>query len=423
MILDQFHHIAIVGFKRSGIALCRMLLEYKKQVRVTDAHVEDSFGQKLIEQFRNNGVQFEFGSHTQEFLDGCDLLVISPGVDMSNSPIGQYAQKQNIPVYGEMEVSSWVNRAKIVAITGTNGKTTTTFLTYSVLKSKFGERVHLAGNIGIPFAEVALRTKAEDIVVLEVSSFQLETIKTFHPFISCITNIEPDHLDRYANVTEYIRAKKNIFLNQTQDDFAVLNKNGVVEADMVSSLPGQVRYFSDEFENENYSAVSCIAGIFGIDKEECRSIFSQFCGLPHRMQKIKERAGVVFINDSKATNPSATLWALKNIPCPIRLIAGGKDKGLEYVQIEPYLKKVKKIYLYGEARTGIAQALSFYPDIVQYDSLEKAICMAARDAARGETILFSPMCSSFDLFRNYQERGRFFVKIVNDLDAKTSPRT
>ncbi|MBN2483688.1 MAG: hypothetical protein JXD21_05770 [Candidatus Omnitrophica bacterium] len=422
-MLDSFSRIGIIGFKRSGIALCRMLLDYGKQVKVSDTGFEDSFSKILIERLGARGVRFEFEKNSCEFLSDCDLVVVSPGVDVAASGIGEYTCARGIPVYGEMEVASWVNRARIVAITGTNGKTTTTFLAYSVLKSKFPGRVYLAGNIGIPFSEVAPRTKEGDIVVLEVSSFQLETIRDFHPAVSCITNIEPDHLDRYAQVSDYVRAKKNIFSNQTANDFAVLNRNCAFSDELKSSIHSQVRYFSDEFENENYSAVSVIAGIFAMTKEECARVFSEFRGLPHRMQKVREFGGVTFINDSKATNPSSTIWALKNTKGPVRLIAGGKDKGLEYGEIAPYLNQVKKIYLYGQARTAITQALSFYPDIARYDGVEEAVRSAAQDARRGEVVLFSPMCSSFDLFKNYQERGKFFIQVVNNLNAETSTRT
>ena len=297
---------------------------------------------------------------------------------------------------------------------GTNGKTTTSFLTYSVLKS-VGKNVYLAGNIGIPFARCALETRPDDIVVLEVSSFQLESIIEFKPYVACLLNLEPDHLDRYANFDEYISTKLNIFRNQTNKEWAVINKNLFNLKSVINSTNSHIVYFSDELTNENFSAVYRIARVFGVSKIDCIKIINNFKGLPHRMQLVRKVKGVTFINDSKATNPASTMWALKNINSKVILIAGGKDKGLDYTVIKPYLKKVKKINLIGEASDKIKGSLSKCKDVHVFSSLREAVRDAYANADEKDTVLFSPMCASFDMFANYRERGKKFVDIVNSL--------
>ncbi len=404
--------ICVVGLKRSGVALCDLLLSEGKRVKVTDMGREEGFSPFLLKRLREKGVVLELGRHSQECIADCDLVVISPGVDRRRCDVVRWANRKGIPVIGEMEAASRVNRARIVAVTGTNGKTTTTFLAYLLLKEGSGRRTFLAGNIGIPFSQVAAVTGDEDIVVLEVSSFQLEDIREFHPHVSCITNIEADHLDRYGDIDAYITAKKNIFRNQTAEDFAVLNRNSPYIERFSTECPARIRWYHDEFSNANYAAAASIARIFGVSDTAIGEIFSSFRGLPHRLQEIGTFCGVTFINDSKATNPSSTIWALKNINRPIQLIAGGKDKGLDYTSVVPYLKKVKKVYVYGAARDKIVAALEPEIEIARYQDLQEATLHAAKEAHQGDVVLLSPMCASFDQFKNYQERGRVFIAIV-----------
>ena len=224
MNTENFKNICVVGFKRSGIALSRLALALQKTLKVTDGKKEDEFKDSLINEFKCLGVKFEFGSHTENFIKGSDLIVISPGVDLKKTTLPQIANKLGIRIVGEIEFASWFTKSKIIAITGTNGKTTTATLTYEVLKSKFNG-VYLAGNIGIPLSSCVLKTKPEDIIVLEVSSFQLETILEFKPFVAAFLNLEPDHLDRYGVFGEYMKAKINIFRNQEKSDWAIFNKN------------------------------------------------------------------------------------------------------------------------------------------------------------------------------------------------------
>jgi len=414
MNIDSFKTVCVVGLGRSGLYIVKLLKKVGKKVKVTEKREEGFFSSSFVKQLREQGVEFEFSRHTEEFIKGSDLIVISPGVDLKNTPLREIAQSNGIPIVGEIEFASWFTTSKIVAITGTNGKTTTSFLTYSVLKSA-RKNVYLAGNIGIPFARCVLETRPDDIVVLEVSSFQLESIIELKPYVACLLNLEPDHLDRYANFDEYISAKLNIFRNQTNKEWAVINKNLFNLKSVINNINSHIVYFSDELTNENFSAVYRIARVFGVSKIDCIKIINNFKGLPHRMQLVRKVKGVTFVNDSKATNPASTMWALKNINSKVILIAGGKDKGLDYTVIKPYLKKVKKINLIGEASDKIKGSLSKYKDVHVFSSLREAVRDAYANADKKDTVLFSPMCASFDMFANYKERGKRFVNIVNSL--------
>lgn len=410
-MIDNFNEVCVVGWGRSGIALCRLLLRLNKKIKVTEARERNNFYAPLIDEFRQSGVHFEFGGHSFSFLKGSDLIVLSPGVNSASGPLSQYIQELKTPCIGEIELCFRLTQAEFIAITGTNGKTTTSFLTYRLLRQN-NQAVFLGGNIGIPVSSFVLNTKKTDTIVLEVSSFQLETIVNFRPRVAALLNVEPDHLDRYPDFESYSRAKMNIFENQKQGDWAVMNNKikGVFIAPGVKQL-----FFSDEFSNENLSCVYRIGSIYGIDKSSCLSLFSQFTGLPHRMQKVRTVRGINFINDSKATNPSSTIWALNNLDGPVILIAGGKDKGFDFSPVLPYLKKVKKINIFGEAGPKLRAAFHKSAELENFSSLEDAVDNSFQRATPGDTVLFSPMCASFDMFRNYIQRGNKFIEIVKEL--------
>lgn len=415
MNIEKFKKIGVVGFRKTGVALCRLLLSLGKKVKVSEKESEKNFPFSLIENFKKEGVKFEFGGHSEEFLRDCDLVVISPAVDLKNSSIGKIIHQLSLPCVGEIELASWLTHSKIIAITGTNGKTTVSFLTFLLLRKKFSS-VYLGGNIGVPFSSFVRKTHPQDLVVLEVSSFQLESILKFRPYVSCVINLEPDHLDRYSTFEEYKEAKERIFMNQERKDFAVINRNIFCCKEWEKKIKAKILYFGNDYENENLSCLKTIASIFNIEPLYLEEIFSRFKGLPHRMQKVAQIKGVLFINDSKATNPSATRWALKNIKEPIILIAGGKDKGLDYSSILPFLGKVKKINLIGEAKDKIKASLKdHFKNIQLFSDLKNAIEDAFLSASCGDVVLFSPMCSSFDMFSNYMERGNYFIRIVNEL--------
>ena len=414
MKIDDFKKICVVGWGRSGISLCNLLLFLKKKVWVSEKREDSFFSSGLINDYLKKGVKFEFGGHSEDFIKTSQLLVLSPGVDLTCSGFPEIIQTCNRPCVGELELSSWLTRAKLIAVTGTNGKTTTAHLTYQLLKQG-KNRVFLGGNIGIPFSSFVLDTKKGDLIVLEVSSFQLETIVDFKPYVSAFLNIEPDHLDRYPDFKDYFRAKLNIFKNQGRKDWAILNKNTNFRAAIKRAIKSRAVYFSGEFPNENFSCAYRIAAIFGLKKAECQSVFSHFPGLSHRLQQIRQINKVVFINDSKATNPSSTIWALKNITASIILLAGGKDKRLDYSPILLHLKRVKKINLFGEASARIKEVLGRKIETEVFSSFEEAVLSSYREAKPGDAILLSPMCASFDMFSDYKARGNKFIEIVNSI--------
>jgi UDP-N-acetylmuramoylalanine--D-glutamate ligase len=416
MNIESCKKVCVVGLGKSGFSLCNLLLSLKKEARVTEIRERKSFPHLLIDKLREKGVAFEFGGHSDSFIKDCELMILSPGVDPLTSESVKIAHKFNIPCVGEVEFSFWLTRAKFIAITGTNGKTTTTFLTYRVLKKK-RKGVFLGGNIGIPVSSFILNTKKNDLIVIEISSFQLETIIEFRPYVACLLNIDPNHLDRHPTFRDYFEAKMNIFRNQKDSDWAVVNQNVSLRKDIEKRVKAKIVYFSSEFPNENLSCVYRTAGLFGISKTDCLKVFSSFRGLPHRLQFVKEKNGVTFINDSKSTNPASTIWALKNIKGNVILIAGGKDKGVDYANIKPYLKRVKKINLIGQASDKIKETLYSHVPIGIFSSLKEVVTASFNEAGSGDTVLFSPMCSSFDMFSNYMERGRKFMEVVNNLDG------
>ena len=416
MRIDDFKKICVIGWGKSGISLAKLLLALKKDVKVSDTAEENTFSNQLINDFINKGVDFEFGKHSEKFIKSAQLLILSPGVNLSASPIKQIASTNNIPCVGEIEFASWLTKAKIIAITGTNGKTTSSELIYQLLKQT-KKRVFLGGNIGMPFSSFVLETKKDDLVVLEISSFQLETIIGFKPYVAVFLNIEPDHLDRYLDFKGYLQAKLNIFRNQTKEDWAVLNKNIDFRSQIEKTIKAQVIYFSNEFSNQNFSCVYRIAAIFGLAKNDCLKVFSEFKGLKHRLQVVRKLNKITFINDSKATNPSSTIWALKNTKTSIILLCGGKDKGLDYSSILPYLRKVNRVNLFGEAANKIREVLRCKVETKMFQSLEQAVLASYKEAKSGDTILLSPMCSSFDIFSNYKERGDKFIDIVNKISS------
>jgi len=416
MNIENIKKVCVAGWGKSGIALCNVLLELSKEPCVTECKARDAFHPSVIDNYRRKGVHFEFGGHSENFMKGADLVVLSPGVDPYASAVVKIAHGLHIPIVGEVEFASWLTQAKFVAITGTNGKTTTTFLTYRALKEK-RKRVFLGGNIGIPISSFILRTRKTDIIVLEISSFQLETIVEFRPLVAAILNIEPNHLDRHASFKEYFDAKMNIFRNQKKDDYAVINKYMQLCGDIEKKVVSHILHFSDECSNANFSCVYRIGSIFGIDKATCLGVFSRFKGIPHRMQVIRQIRGITFMNDSKSTNPSSTIWAFRNIKAPVILIAGGRDKGVDYGEIVPFLKNVKKVNLFGEAAHKIQMALSAHAAVELFPSLDAAVRASFSQAHAGDTVLLSPMCSSFDMFSNYMQRGRTFIEIVNNLQT------
>lgn len=467
--------VAIVGLGKSGIASIRLLSKLGARLIINDKKSEKEI-LKDLELLKEVVDKVIGGGHSPEAVEDAELIVVSPGVPLSVPSIVSAVYK-GIPVIGEVELSWQVlslikKDVKIIGITGANGKSTTSTLTYEFLK-KDGKRVYLAGNIGYPMAEVVLKLLTEevdlDFLVLELSSFQLEGVKTFKPDFAAILNITPDHMDRYSGMKEYIEAKAKIFQNQSGDDYLILNiddKNTVAVIEHLRNvylkkgkLP-HILYFSRfqrvygaylendtvyfnpreevsddisiEMKNtilytstfkikgihniENIMAASLIALCAGCKGDTIKEVVKVFPGLPHRMEFVKEIDGVVYINDSKGTNIDAVAKSIESFSGNVILIAGGKDKGGEFFALRDFVKeKVKALILIGESRRKIADALG---DLVTYyfeEDMKSAVFKAKEIAQNGDIVLLSPGCASFDMFRNFEHRGEVFKEIVNSL--------
>jgi len=411
----QGKKIAIVGLARSGVSCAILLKDLGAEIFVTDAGDNEALRINALELNAKGIKEIELGKHTQNFIKGKDLVIISPGVsDKSQAVV--WAKEFGIPVISEIELSFMLCPARVIAITGTNGKTTVTTLIGKIIQA-CGKNAVICGNIGNPFAGELNKLREGDFVSLEVSSFQLETIKTFKPFISLILNFTPDHLDRYKNTDEYLGTKKRIFMNQDKHDYVILNYDDPALRDLSKEIKANVRYFKHEAGlNPNQSAVLEVAKILGIDRNLCLEVFSRFKGIEHRMEWVSEINGVEFINDSKATNVDSTAWALRNLNKPVVLIAGGRDKGIDYSLVSELVRdKVKALVLIGEAKDKIKKALGEIVPHLEAGSMQEAVEKAYKKSNPGYCVLLSPMCASFDMFQNYEHRGKVFKSAVLDL--------
>ena len=441
--------ISIIGAVKSGIGAAKLIKNLGGIPFVSDSGKKEKLSES-IEALKSNHIDFEIGEHSERVFD-CDLFVVSPGVP-SNSFIIQNATDKKIKIISEIELAASFCKGKIIAITGTNGKTTTTSLTGYILKS-CGFNTYVAGNIGNAFSEIALDVKPHEIVVLEVSSFQLDFIDNFKPYIAMILNITPDHLNRYDNIYKnYIDAKLRIFMNQSIDDYLIINKDSETLINSLGRPRGKTLFFSlhdkqsngaylegekikyylnskllfscslndiklnGEHNYANSMAAIISAKILGGNNDKIIEALSSFAGVEHRMELVRELEGVKYINDSKATNIDSVWYALRSYEEPIFLILGGLDKGNDYNQIKDLvINKVKKIYALGASAEKI---FNFFHGIVKVEivkSLEEAVSEANKEARQNEIVLLSPACASFDMFNSYEHRGKVFKEIVNNL--------
>ncbi len=409
--------VTMVGLARSGLAAANLLFDLGAEVKVTDGQDNVSL-RANAEKLKSKGIKVELGKHSQEFIQGSDIVVVSPGVLNTSLPV-IWAQEFNIPVISEVEVAAILCPGRLVAVTGSSGKTTVTTLIGKVIEAS-GRKAFVCGNIGNPFCGEVAKMSPEDYACLEISSFQLERIKSFKPHIAVMLNFSRNHLDRHKDMQEYLEAKKRIFLNQDKNDFLVLNGDDPVFKGLAKEADSKVIYFYEaNGVNPNQAAAIAVASIVGIERKTCLKVFKEFRGLEHRLEYVAEINGIRFINDSKATVAESTVWAINNISSPIILIAGGRDKGVNYASIiDVAAKKVRTTILIGEARKKIAEAISAALAVEEAASLKEAVIKAFEKASSGDCVLLSPMCSSFDMFSNYEERGKAFKEIVFDL-AKT----
>ena len=456
--------VTVVGGARSGLAAARLLARRGADVFLTDAARAEP---GVAEALAKDGVASEFGGHSARALDA-DWLVLSPGVP-STAPLVQSAMRQKRPVYAEIEVASWFCPGPIVAVTGSNGKTTTTTLIGHVFETAGRPHV-VAGNIGFPLSDYVDDLDAETAAVLEVSSFQLDHVVTFRPRVSVLLNITPDHLDRYdGDFGRYAAAKFRIFENQEPGDWLVYNHDDALVRDrvvdwtaerglvplgvsterevpagafvrdgrLVLALPDRPVPGSTTTEQAlmttsdlaltgrhnlyNSLASAIVARAMEIRSDVVRESLTSFEGVPHRLETVRTVGGVRYVNDSKATNVNAVWYALESFPATdgpdVVLIAGGRDKGNDYEPLRRLAEdKLKGIVAIGEGAQAIEDDLGTHvPRVVRADSMEEAIQYAGLMAEPGDTVLLSPACSSFDMFENYEDRGDTFKRLVRAL--------
>ncbi len=451
--------ISVIGAERSGVAVAQLLRSKKAQVFVSDFGNSETTQQHCAE-LRAAGIECEFGGHSEKVYD-CSLMVISPGVP-TNAPVVLEAHKRGINIVAEIEVASWFCQGPIIAITGSNGKTTTTTLLGRILSDAKKKHV-VAGNIGTAFSSLVLDVDPETVVVLEVSSFQLDFIDSFKPKIALILNITQNHLDRYDNAMEkYAASKARIVMNQTADDFFICNaddewtkkavirdqmsvvsfsskrlvENGafVKENMLVTRLAGDEHpiiavddiSIKGEHNLQNTMAAALAAQLVGVTPAYIRSTLRNFKGVEHRQEFVREVDGIKYVNNSKATTVEAVEMALKSYDEPIVLIMGGKDKGNDYSTIFDLVKKkVKAIVATGYSADTIVKNFEKIVPVTKVrtigeikpnrESMKKAIDIATALAVKGDVVLLSPACTSFDWFRDFEERGRVFKQIVNQI--------
>ncbi|MBF0547199.1 MAG: UDP-N-acetylmuramoyl-L-alanine--D-glutamate ligase [Candidatus Riflebacteria bacterium] len=442
--------VVIIGAAKSGLAAAKALSEIGAKVLLSDLQDWGRLEKSIKEANLPPEVELETGGHGEKALSA-DFIILSPGVP-PNIPILRKASEKGIPILSEIEIAYLLSRGRRFVITGSNGKTTTTTLLSEFCKGYFS-RVFLGGNIGIPMMEFALKTRDEDIQVLEVSSFQLETISKFCPDIGLITNFYENHLDRYPSYEAYRAAKERIALNMDSSKWLILNGEqplmrefakrtrakiawfgfGLNDRPCVTSINGNITFISENGEKttlfsektvkilgrhnlENAMAASAAALISGIPAQNLASVVSKFPGVEHRLEWVKELHGVTYINDSKGTNCAASITALKACKKPIILIAGGRDKGTDLIEWKNMVSQFTRgVILYGEARERFRASLEGLIPLKLAASFADAVNMAAGWAIPGDTVLLSPACSSYDLFPNFEIRGTTFKELVNGL--------
>jgi len=451
-IKDQ--HIVVAGLGRTGRALVRFLARRGARITVTDSAPVGELSDALTEirEFGEALVGTALGGHDPAVFASADMIVLSPGVPHTLPPIRQ-AEEKGIPVIGEIELAFRFMKTPIVAITGTNGKSTATLLAGEMLKDA-GFRVFVGGNLGTPLIAYADADDTADFAVAEVSSFQLDTIDRFRPQVAVLLNITADHLDRYADFEAYIRSKGRIFENQTGKDAAVVNRADPATEKLLPGLrarllpfnagpsdaagaavgeeyvefrvPGQAPHTLDcrripligAHNRENIAAAGLAALAAGASFASIRQTAGAFHGLPHRMTPVATIDGVHYIDDSKATNVDAVVRALASFSTPVILIMGGREKGGSYAALKPLFSgRVKHLVVLGKAARTIESALGDAAPTRRAASMAEAVRIAKRHASAGDTVLLSPACASFDMYESYAQRGDDFVQQVHETEA------
>ncbi len=439
--------VMVYGTGVSGIAAAKLLLRHGAHVILFDQNT-DLNTEKVLDQFEKDAVELILGNVAKERQEKLSFLVLSPGVPVDGEIVTEI-KKQGIPVWGEIELAYRCQKGSLLAITGTNGKTTTTSLLGEIMSS-YNPKTKVVGNIGIPYTGIADDTVEDSVVVAEISSFQLETIETFHPKISAILNITPDHLNRHHTMRNYIDAKISITKNQTEHDICILNYEDEILREEAKHIKANIIWFSSarKIENgicclddeifykgekvisvrelnilgrhnyENAMAAIAMAAVFGVPMEQIVTVLRQFQAVEHRIEYVTEKRGVRFYNDSKGTNPDAAIKGIQAMDRPTYLIAGGYDKQSDYMEwIQSFDGKVKKLVLLGQTKEAIAETAKRcgFHDYIFVESLQEAVSVCYHEAITGDCVLLSPACASWGMFPNYEVRGRMFKDFVHAL--------
>lgn len=440
--------VLVVGLGKSGVAACRLLREKGALVRATDRAQSEEM-QATAASLRKKGIETQIGCHTPEFVRGVDLVVASPGVPDGSPPLA-LAVKNKIKVISEIELASWFCKGRIIAITGTNGKSTTCALVRHLLKEA-GRETSLCGNFGFPFSEALSSITSKTEVVLEVSSFQLEKIDSFKPAVAVILNLQPNHQDRHGSFSHYCHSKFRIFENQTQEDWCLLNADSLHIREAALRVKSRLFLFGqrpleggvfgwsdslflangkrvlklfDELDSpiqgfhyqENVLAAVSIALLLKVSLRDIQKGLRSFRPLHHRLEWVGEHRGVKFFNDSKSTTIASTRAALLSFPSPVILIAGGRDKGAPFEEVESLMhQRVKHLVLYGEAREVMRHTFQTMTRIDCVARFDEAVFAAWKRSKPGDRIILSPMCTSFDQFGSFEERGERFKEIVHEI--------
>ena len=410
--------VLVFGTGISGIGAAHLLLAKGAEVILYDGNTEKDKDALLAEFPAGSKVRIVLGELPEAEMEQLDLVVMSPGVPC-DLPVVLAMKEKGIHIWGEVELAYECGKGDVLAVTGTNGKTTTTSLLGAIMQAYHPE-VYIVGNIGNPYTEAAPKMTDDAVTVAEISSFQLETIEKFAPKVSAILNITPDHLNRHHTMEEYIRVKELITKNQTESDTCVLNYEDEILREFGKTLHTKVIYFSSLHKLEKGMYLDdgeiCYRDENGVQK--LRKVVCAFKAVEHRIEFVTEKNGVVYYNDSKGTNPDAAIKGIQAMDRPTLLIGGGYDKGSSYSEwIQAFDGKVKYLVLIGQTREKIAaeaKALGF-TDIVFADSLAEAVQFCADHAKKGDAVLLSPACASWGMFPNYEVRGRMFKELVNNL--------
>ncbi|MBQ3705853.1 MAG: UDP-N-acetylmuramoyl-L-alanine--D-glutamate ligase [Clostridia bacterium] len=446
--------VLVVGMARSGIAAAQLLRANGAVVTINDSRNEETLGNDL-QILKGLQLTWKLGCPAEELLEGQEVLVISPGIPV-DAPFVRKAREMGLYVIGELELASQLSQAALVAVTGTNGKTTTVSLLGEIFRNA-GKITHVVGNIGYPFSLAAMVSRREDVAVCEVSSFQMETADTFHPHVALLTNITEDHLNRHGTMEVYTEMKMRMFARQTPEDYAVFNADDPGLKGLSSQVRSRVLKFSRKKEVrdgaflrdgeiifrldgeerkicrreeiripgphnlENALGAICCAAVMGVPAPVIRHSLRTFPGVEHRIESVRVLDGVEYFNDSKGTNVDSTLKAVETMTRPTVLILGGYDKKVSFDALSREIKEkqetIRETVLIGETAPQIEDSLrkAGYDHILHAKSMREAVETCRKVAEPGWNVLLSPACASFDMFKDYEERGRVFKSIVSGL--------